>query len=142
MLIFDKVDSYWYEPNNPSFIGCVPVLDPEYGACEYYSCENVHPEKEYDRIVPCYHHKVDSEWMTDIEKWYFEQTLNDNIRPDSDTRNHFIHRFYTLKYIVRFIGCDNGDKLLRFVDKEHALEYLNSVSSFEEIYDNEFLMEY
>lgn len=147
MLIFDKVDTYVGGGKDLDFLGYVPVLDPTYNGCAYYSCENVHPEREYERVVPCYHLNVENEWINPTEQWCMQPSLPRGVHHDlvlqhQVLKDDYIERFNTMKYIVMFIGCDDGDKIMRFLNKEHALEYLNSVSSFEEIYDNDFIMEY
>ena len=147
MIIHDNITTCWGNPEDINFLCYIPVLDPEYKGCTYYSCENTHPNKIYDRVVPCYHLNVDDDWKNPHEDWFFRETLPKGIRHDlvlehAVLRDEYVHRFNTMKYIVRFIGCDDGDKIMRFHNKEDALEFLNSTKSFDEIYDNDFLMEY
>lgn len=145
-MITENVEvNYAYLNDKWLFLGYLPVLDSEYLACSYYSVPNIHPTKEYDRVVPCY--LVPHEWPTETEEFFLRETLDKDTRENIKIyhelyRDLYIDNFNTKKMLIRFVGCDDGDKVYRVKDFDDAMLFLNSVSFFEEVYNNDMLMVY
>lgn len=145
-MIQDMVNTSWGFRFNSELLGYLPVFDEDFNAISYYSCENLHPEREYNRVVPCYHYKVYDGWMSNEEEFFMQESLHPTAREDQVLRHEiyrddYIKNYNENKYIVIFVGCDDGDKVMRFKDREHAIEFLNSITYYDEIFDtHEMLM--
>lgn len=146
-MIHDKVNTSWvYTFNSSELLGYLPVLDEDYNAISYYSCENMHPNSEHKRVVPCYHFNVNDDYILSDEEFFMQECLPPKSREDlvlfhEVYRDDFIKNFNEKKFIVIFVGCDDGDKYMRFKDRESAIEFLNSITYYDEIFGkNDFLM--
>lgn len=117
------------------FLGFLPVLDD---ALTYFTVENIGSESKYVRVTPIYGQFSDAK--TDIELWY-EKDISKKAREDDKLQHEYyrddvLSRVATHKYCVWFLGCDDADTFMRFIDKEHALQYLNTVEFFDEVYES------
>lgn len=142
-MITNNVDVHkFYKSYSSEFLGFIPVLDPNYSCCSYYSVENIHPNAEYERVVPCF--EFNNEEIFEVEEFFFKETetLSKKIREDLKLeheiyRDEYIENFKK-KYVVLFVGCDDGDKVMRFESKQHALDFLSNIY-FDEIIDDRML---
>ncbi|QOI72160.1 hypothetical protein pEaSNUABM50_00136 [Erwinia phage pEa_SNUABM_50] len=145
-MIHDKVNTLWgLRFNDSELLGYLPVFDEEYKAISYYSCENMHPEYEYRRVVPCYQYKVSDEWTSSEEDFFMQEKLPKKSREDlvlqhEIYRDDYIKNFQDNKYVVIFVGCDDGDKVMRFKDRESAIKFLEGITYYDEIFDDMLLM--
>ncbi|QOI71076.1 hypothetical protein pEaSNUABM12_00138 [Erwinia phage pEa_SNUABM_12] len=145
-MIHDKVNTLWgLRFNDSELLGYLPVFDEEYKAISYYSCENIHPEYEYRRVVPCYQYKVSEEWTSSEEDFFMQEKLPKKSREDlvlqhEIYRDDYIKNFQDNKYVVIFVGCDDGDKVMRFKDRESAIKFLEGITYYDEIFDDMLLM--
>lgn len=127
-------------------LGYLPVLDEQFAAISYYSCENIHPEREHNRIVPCFHYNVNDEWQSNEEQFFMQKSLDKKVREDQKLRHEiyrddYIKNFNENKFVVIFVGCDDGDKIMRFKDQDAALTFLKNITFYDEIFDtHEMLM--
>lgn len=133
-------DYYTSTPLNSEFLGFLPLIDD---CLQYYTVENIGSDKSIERVTPVFGEYNDSV-MTDQEHWYStnvsKSTREEKRLQHEYYRDEFLQRFETCKYCVWFIGCDDADYFMRFESKESALEYLSTVSSFDEVYENEYAM--
>lgn len=145
-MMHDMVNTSWGFRFNSELLGYLPVFDEDFNAISYYSCENLHPEREYNRVVPCYHYNVNEDWQSAEEEFFMRESLHKKAREDQKLRHEvyrddYIKNFNENKYVVIFVGCDDGDKVMRFKDREAAIEFLNSITYYDEIFDtHEMLM--
>lgn len=146
-MIHDKVNVNWNNVFKSSeLLGYLPVFDEDFNAISYYSCENLHPDSEFKRVVPCYHYNVSDDWTTNEEEFFMREALHPKAREDLVLRHEiyrddYIKNFNENKFVVIFIGCDDGDKVMRFKDRTSAIEFLDSITYYDEIFDtHEMLM--
>lgn len=149
-MIHEKVKTVWDDSwsSHGELLGWLPVFDEDFNAITYYSCRNEHPEAEYNRVVPCFHIQVSDDWTTCKEDFFFLEKLRKGAR-EKDVLLHEIYRddyiknFNENKFVVLFVGCDDGDKVMRFKDREAAIEFLECTEYYDEIFDtHDMLMEY
>jgi hypothetical protein len=145
-MIHDKVNVNWtFCYNSDRLLGYLPVFDEDFRAISYYSCENMHPEAEHRRVVPCYHYHIWEDWMTSEEEYYMQETLSPKTSYNSVLhheiyRDDYIKNYNENKFVVMFVGCDDGDKFMRFKDRESAIEFLESITYYDEIFDTQVLL--
>jgi len=146
-MIHDKATTVWdLHFSNSELLGYLPVLDEHFGAISYYSCENLHPEREYNRVVPCFQHNVNDEWRSNEEQFFMQESLDKKAREEQKLRHEiyrddYIKNFNENKFLVIFVGCDDGDKIMRFKDREAAITFLKNIAFYDEIFDtHEMLM--
>lgn len=131
-----KVNKFYVSSKYNEFLGYIPVLDHD--THSYYTVQNDHEHKNFERVSPIMG-RYDHELITEVEEWYFRQSLPPKSREEDVLRHElyrdeYIERFSTHKYCVWFIGCDDGDSFMRFESKESALEFLSNIDFFDEIY--------
>ncbi|AFC21589.1 hypothetical protein GAP32_139 [Cronobacter phage vB_CsaM_GAP32] len=147
-MIHDNIEVNCNHLLNRTLLGFLPVFDVEYNSISYYSVENIHPNREYERVVPCYHLEVSDDWVCEQEHFFMQECLPPKSRENlvllhEIYRDEYIDNFTNKKYIVIFVGCDDGDKIMRFKDHNDAVKFLNGISYYDEIFDkNEMLMLY
>lgn len=130
-----------YRIHKYDFLGFLPLIDVD--GLEYYTVENKGRLSDiFARVSPVI--GEESDMITELEYW-FTQPIPQDAREERKLyheyyRDEFIKRLQEWKYCVRFLGCDDADYFMRFKNKEHALEFLNTVSSFDEIYNHEHSM--
>ncbi|SOK58410.1 hypothetical protein [Yersinia phage fHe-Yen9-04] len=145
-MIHDKVNTLWgLRFNDSELLGYLPVFDEDHKAISYYSCENMHPEYEYRRVVPCYQYKVSEDWTAAEEDFFMQEHLPKKSRgylvlQHEIYRDDYIKNFQDNKYVVIFVGCDDGDKVMRFKDRDSAINFLESITYYDEIFDDMRLM--
>lgn len=146
-MMHDKVNTSWaFRFNDSELLGYLPVFDEDFNAISYYSCENLHPEREYNRVVPCYHYNVRDDWTSNEEEFFMQESLHPKAREDQVLRHEiyrddYINNYNENKYVVIFVGCDDGDKVMRFKDRNAAIEFLEGITYYDEIFDtHEMLM--
>lgn len=119
------------------FLGFLPMIDDRHS---YYTVENIGTCSVYNRVSPVFG-ELNTVIMTDSERWY-EDPISDGAREESRLqheyyRDEILQRVKNCPYCVWFIGCDDGDTFMRFESKETAMEFLNSVFSFDEIFEHQ-----
>lgn len=140
-MIHEKVNTSWgCRFKDSELLGYLPVFDEEFNAISYYSCENLHPDREHNRVVPCYQYSIGDNWTTAEENFFMLEELHPKSREEDKLRHEiyrddYIQNFNDNKYVVIFVGCDDGDKIMRFKDREHAIEFLEGITYYDEIYD-------
>lgn len=130
-----QVNKFYMKRNASDFLGFLPVLDPDVHS--YYSVSNEHPNKIFDRVSPVFG-GYNMSIKTDQEYWYAQETLPSGTRHNTILEHEFyrdewLERFKRCKYCVWFVGCDDGDKFMRFESKDDALDFLNNIDFFDEI---------
>lgn len=133
-------DFYTRSPIGADFLGFLPLIDD---CLQYFTVENIGSDKTIERVTPVFG-EYNNTVMTDLEHWY-STTVNKSEREEKRLqheyyRSEFLDRFDNHKYCVWFMGCDDSDYFMRFESKESALEYLSTVTSFDEVYENEYSM--
>lgn len=128
-------DYFRTRTKDDEFLGFLPVLDE---ALNYYSVENIGECTEYNRVTPIF--GKFSDIMTDLEYWY-EKDIHPKAREEDKLQHEYyrdeaLERVRTHKYCVWFVGCDDGDIFMRFIDKEDALNFISTVEFFDEIYEH------
>lgn len=130
-----SVSPFFMERNASDFLGFLPVLDPEENG--YYTVANDHPERHYERVSPIFG-EYNTDIRTELEWWYEQPELPKGSRLDRVLEHEFyrgevLERIERCPYCVWFVGCDDGDKFMRFESKEAALEFFSSVDFFDEV---------
>lgn len=134
----DNIDipEYYKTRSGCELLGFMPALDHERHS--YYTVENIHPNAEYLRVSPVFGKFSDTK--TDLEYWYEKppgKGMKEEHRLQHEFyRDEFLERLETHKYCVWFEGCDDGDSFMRFESKEKALEFLEEIELFDEIYEH------
>lgn len=130
-----KVNPFYMNRNASDFLGFLPVLDHEENS--YYTVENIHPEKNYERVSPVF-----GEYNTDVrteKEWWYEQeqlpkgSREVHVLDHEFYRGEVLERIARCPYCVWFVGCDDGDKFMRFESKEAALEFFKYIDFYDEI---------
>ena len=132
------IASYYMQRSNSGFLGFLPVLDPDEHT--YYTVCNEHPYREYERVSPIFG-EHNPNIRTELEYWYMQPELPKGSR-HSLVLNHelyrdeIIERIERCPYCVWFVGCDDGDKFMRFENKDAALEFFKYIDFFDEVYEH------
>lgn len=77
--------------------------------------------------------------QSDEEDWYLRDISSvpglrhSNVEHHEKNCQYHRGRVQTHRYIVFFMGADDGDMMMRFKDKEEALLYLNAADCFEDL---------
>lgn len=134
------VNDFFYNKLDTELLGFLPLGDD---CLQYYSVENIGTNTDHERVTPVVG-EYNNDIKTELEMWY-ESSVSTSIREEKRLqheyyRDEFLGRFETHKYCVWFVGCDDSDYFMRFESKETALEYLSTVTSFDEVYENEYAM--
>ena len=130
-----RVAKFYMERSVGEFLGFLPVLDPEENG--YYTVSNDHPNRFYERVSPIFGER-NTDIRTELEWWYEQPELPKGSRLDM-VLDHEIYRGEVLEriercpYCVWFVGCDDGDKFMRFESKEAALEFFSDIDFYDEI---------
>lgn len=130
-----KIASYYTKRSDTEFLGFLPALDPDEHS--YYTVSNEHPHRDYDRVSPIFG-VLNLNIRTELEHWYIQPELPKGSRlklvlNHELYRDEVIERIERCPYCVWFVGCDDGDKFMRFENKEAALEFFKYIDFFEEI---------
>lgn len=117
------------------FLGFLPVLDHENNS--YYTVSNEHPEREYERVSPIFGEYNDT-IRTELEWWYEQPELPKGTRLEQVLNHEFyrgdvLERIDRCNYCVWFVGCDDGDKFMRFESKKDALDFFKYIDFYDEI---------
>lgn len=132
-----QVEPYYRTMSTREFLGYLLVDDVDQHG--YYTVSNSAPNPVCERVSPVFGEYNDTV-MTDLECWYEKPTYkgmreNDALQHEY-YRDEYLERLSTHKYCVWFMGCDDGDKFMRFESKESAIEFLNNIELFDEIDDH------
>lgn len=128
-----SVAKFYMEYGVRDFLGFLPVIDPDNHS--YYTVANDHPERIYERVSPVFG-EYNNDIVSELESWYSQETLPKWTREEQKLEHEFyrgevLERLERCKYCIWFVGCDDGDKFMRFESKESALEFLNNITAFD-----------
>lgn len=129
------VSPFFMERNATDFLGFLPVLDCEENS--YYTVANEHPERHYERVSPIFG-EYNADIRTELEWWFEKPELPEGSRLNQVLehemyRGEVLERIERCQYCVWFVGCDDGDKFMRFESKAAALEFFSNVDFYDEI---------
>lgn len=132
------VGRFYMQRNVSEFLGFLPVCDHEERG--YYSVANDHPNRVYERVSPTFG-EYNKNILTELEYWYQQPELPKGSRVESVLEHEFyrdevLDRIERCPYCVWFVGCDDGDKFMRFESKDAALEFFETIDFFDEIEDH------
>lgn len=122
-------------------LGYLPVLDD---SLWYYSWEN-QIQNEYDHITPVVL-EYNETFTSDSDEFYINE-LHPKARHDTKqlhekNSKYFTERFETCKYLLFFVGSDDGAFAMRFKDEQSAIDFANSLDFLDEIIDHPDLLRY
>lgn len=122
-------------------LGFLPVLDD---AWWYYSWNNV-IINEYDHITPVVL-EYNETFLSDTDEFYinplYPKERRDIKELHETNSKHFIDKFETCKYILFFVGSDDGSFAMRFKDEQSAIDFANSLDFLDEIIDHPDLLRF
>lgn len=130
-----KVDPFYMNRRRTDFLGFLPVLNPEENG--YYTVANIHPEKNYERVSPVFG-EFNTDIRTEMEWWYAQEELPKGSRLERVLdheiyRDEWLERITLCPYCVWFVGCDDGDKFMRFESKEAAIDFFKHIDFYDEV---------
>lgn len=132
-IIIDSI----YTKHNGELLGFIPCT---YDGIWYYCCKAKDLNGNDIHVAPVYGGAIVNH--NDHEDFYLRD-FPENYKGRAERKlDHEVHSAYhrerasTHTYKVFFLGCDDGDTMMRFKSREHALEVLTNVVDFSELFNS------